>query len=190
MRDIMIDVETLGTAPGSVILSIGAVEFNIETGQVSGGGELYAPIDATSAQNAGLSIDAATVCWWSQQSDEARRVMSEDSGAMPLLRALAMLSNFVSGDTWSVGDRVWSKGPSFDMSMLEAAYRVCGTPAPWSHRQHRDVRTILDLATSTGWESPAATDARSVAHNALSDARDQAVLSSSAWRHITRRSQS
>lgn len=29
MRDIMIDIETLGTKPGSVIASIGAVAFDV-----------------------------------------------------------------------------------------------------------------------------------------------------------------
>ena len=28
MRDVMLDMETLGTAPGSAILTIGAVEFD------------------------------------------------------------------------------------------------------------------------------------------------------------------
>lgn len=74
---IMVDLETLGTAPGSVILSIGAVRFDVEEGLLD---EFYVNIDVESSQRLGLTIDGATVMWWMKQSDAARAKLSEGSG--------------------------------------------------------------------------------------------------------------
>ena len=69
MSRIMVDLETLGTAPGSVILSIGAVRFDVEKGLLD---EFYVNIDVESSQRLGLTIDGDTVMWWLKQSDAAR----------------------------------------------------------------------------------------------------------------------
>ncbi|POO54357.1 hypothetical protein CPJ18_02345 [Agrobacterium rosae] len=62
MLDLMIDIETLGTAPGSVILSVGAVTFNAETGEFGEG--FYAAVEPQSAVDMGLTIDVSTLKWW------------------------------------------------------------------------------------------------------------------------------
>jgi DNA polymerase III epsilon subunit-like protein len=62
----MVDIETLGTKPSSTILSIGAVFFDIETGEL--GERFYMNIDPKQDR----SIDPSTVMWWMVQSSEAR----------------------------------------------------------------------------------------------------------------------
>jgi hypothetical protein len=56
--------------------------------------------------------------------------------------------------------------------MIEAAYRAVGMPAPWGHREPRDTRTVFELA---GLDFKQAKYAEGVEHNALDDARNQAV---------------
>lgn len=69
MRNVMIDLETFGTRPGSVIVSIGAVEFSMD-----GIGEAYyRAIDVASSLLAGLTIDEITVKWWREQDILAQR---------------------------------------------------------------------------------------------------------------------
>jgi len=46
MTDYMIDLETLGTKVDAPVLSIGAVEFNLETGKL--GQEFYCVLDLQS----------------------------------------------------------------------------------------------------------------------------------------------
>ena len=75
-NDVMIDIETLGTDPGSVILSIGAVEFDLKTGKT--GEEFYQWIDLESSSNKGFSVSAGTIKWWMMQNKKARQPASPD----------------------------------------------------------------------------------------------------------------
>ena len=67
---LMLDLETMGTKSNSAIISIGAVEFNIQTGET--GREFYRNISLQSCIDIGLKVDADTIMWWMQQSDAAR----------------------------------------------------------------------------------------------------------------------
>lgn len=160
MRDLMIDIETLGSRPGSAVLSIGAVTFNADTGLM--GEEFYAAIAPESAVSVGLTTDVATMIWWMKQSDEARQAAF--SGDRPIKAALTDLADYVRRVDAS---RVWAKPPSFDLILLEAAFAACNIEVPWHFRAHRDCRTIFDL---TGTLQPYF----GTAHNALDDAKGQA----------------
>ena len=68
--EIMLDLETMGTGPDAAIIAIAAVEFDRETGKL--GREFYEVVDLASAMAAGSTVEASTILWWMQQSDEAR----------------------------------------------------------------------------------------------------------------------
>mgnify|MGYP006408929027 CR=1 FL=1 len=68
---IMIDLETMGTRPDAPIISIGAVAFDANGPLDS----FYAGVNLGSSVNSGAKIDASTVLWWMQQSDEARAAL-------------------------------------------------------------------------------------------------------------------
>ncbi|NYD84384.1 3'-5' exonuclease [Brucella intermedia] len=163
MRDIMIDIETLGTRPGSIIISIGAVSFDAETGEV--GDTFYNRIDATEAEAYGLTFDMSTIVWWMQQDEEARNAAFTGQ-ANGLGAVLYSLSEFIVRN--SDGGRIWGNGPSFDLVLLETAYREAGILVPWSFRAHRDLRTLRDI---TGVDIPQV----GTTHNALDDAMAQAM---------------
>lgn len=170
MRDLMIDIETLGNRPGSVILSIGAVAFDADTGEI--GEEFYAAIDPETASKVGLTTDISTMLWWMKQSEAAREAAF--SGKRSINMALTELSIFVK---WQEPSRVWAKPPSFDLVMLEAAFRACDQDIPWHFRVHRDCRTIFDI---TGTKQPEV----GTAHNALDDAKAQALGVTEAYRKL------
>src|SRR6478609_2831880 len=65
---IMLDLETLGQKPGSVILSIGACVFD----RVGVHERFYTRVDPQSCIDAGLQADLSTFLWWMKQGDEAR----------------------------------------------------------------------------------------------------------------------
>ena len=67
-QGIMIDIETLGTKAGCVVLSIGACEFSDK----GVGKEFYGCISPESCTNWGLTIEPRTVLWWMNQSQDAR----------------------------------------------------------------------------------------------------------------------
>lgn len=162
--NMMIDIETLGTTPGSVILSIGAVMFGAE----GLGAEFYSRTDAQSCVHAGLKIDPSTIGWWMQQ-DAATRADLFAPGAPHLNTALLQLSSWCKGQGVV---QVWCHGATFDVPLLEAAYRAAGLESliPWKFYNARCTRTLYELAGV----SPDRTQGEH--HNALNDAKVQALV--------------
>lgn len=159
---IMVDLETMGTAPGSAIISIGAVAFDPVAGTL--GEVFYRVISLASCQKAGLTIDADTVLWWLRQSQEARDQFNA-SEPEDLASALGWFA------TWwrRQGARfIWGHGGNFDEPLLTWAFRAAHVVKPWDYWNSRCTRTLFDL---TG-ERP---DRQvGVHHNALDDALAQA----------------
>lgn len=168
MRDVMIDLETLGQRPGSVILSIGAVPFSPATGFCEPG--FYSTISVRSSLAAGATIDADTLDWWRKQSPEAKQVVRDAlSDAAPDLRqVLTFLREGLRCICKPDVLRVWGNGASFDNVLLTAAYRQIGQDAPWRFWNDRCFRTLK--STFPGHEPARA----GVHHNALDDAAHQA----------------
>lgn len=176
MPDIMLDLETLGTTPGCVIRSIGAVAFDPNGGPM--GETLYLIIDRASCEAAGLTVDPDTEAWWAAQSPEARSEF--DGQGMSLAEALDVFDLFYEtlAPIDAKADRLWCNGPSFDESILAAAYRALGRKTPWRYNAARDCRTIYDLAglklQHTG----------GTFHKAIDDAVEQAKLVQESIRKI------
>lgn len=164
MENIMIDIETLGTKSNSVICSIGAVEFDLTTGEI--GREFYHRIDIQSCLNAGLRVTGSTIQWWLQQSEEARNEIAMPGGTFltTTLQAFANPGLF----NWA-NAKVWGNGARFDLGMLSDAYNACRLEIPWKHWNERDVRTLVAFAP----EIKKNTVHTGVAHNALSDCYHQ-----------------
>lgn len=168
--DFMLDLETYGTSPGSVILSIGAVVF---TPDGPGEARFHAVINREASVRAGLSEDPSTRSWWANQSAEARRTL--DQANDPTLSELpeAALGRFAD---WlaEVQPRpkerlIWGNGADFDNVLLIAAYQKFGLPVPWAFFNHRCYRTLKSLAPQVRMER------RGIHHNALDDAISQAA---------------
>ncbi|MCY1649110.1 3'-5' exoribonuclease [Caulobacter sp. SL161] len=176
MADIMLDLETLGTTPGCVIRSIGAVAFDPNGGPM--GETLYLIIDRASCEAAGLTVDPDTEAWWAAQSPEARSEF--DGQGMALSDALNVFNLFYEtlAPIDAKADRLWCNGPSFDESILAAAYHALGRKTPWRYNAARDCRTIYDLAglklQHTG----------GTFHKAIDDAVEQAKLVQEARRQL------
>lgn len=156
---IMLDLETLGKRPGSVIVAIGAVEF--------GGGEIlsrfYKRIDVESCIAAGLTMDCSTVMWWLQQDDAARMEITKPGE--PLLEVLEMFCLWLGCDD----AEIWGNGAAFDNVLLAAAYEHAGMELPWKYSNDRCYRTMKNM-------HPEIQMARSgTHHNALDDAESQAL---------------
>lgn len=193
---VMVDLETLGTKPGSVILSIGAVVFDEEDKML--GRSFYVTINQGSSQRAGLAIDEGTVKWWALQSEDARQVLYGTAGnAGPLLHdalvSFGMWLEAMTGTTRALyGDHlynpehlknieIWGNGSDFDNVILAAAYQAVGLPLPWQFYNNRCYRTLKNLfpqhkmAKRIGTYHNALDDAKSQAHHAIVLLRAAAV---------------
>jgi exodeoxyribonuclease VIII len=154
----MVDLETLGSGSNSVIIALGAVEFD-DTGL---GRTFYMNIDPQSCVDAGLKMDASTVMWWMQQSDEARAAF-EKPGA-PLELVLGEFSSW-----YPSGAALWGNGATFDNVILANAYRALGGKQPWAYWNDRCYRTLKSLYPHVKMERSG------TYHNALDDAKSQAL---------------
>ena len=157
---VMIDLETMSTAPNAAIVSLGAVLMNNIAEEIS---VFYCTVSLESSARAGLHIDPNTVMWWMRQSDEARQALAQDR--TDLTDALTDFSDwlppFVEG--------VWGNGATADNVWLVEAYRATGLKRPWLYKSDRCYRTFR--AQHRDVDDPIKnTDA----HNALADARWQA----------------
>lgn len=174
-NDFSVDLETLGTRYNAAILSIGVVQFDINTGTL--GAEFYREIDIDSAIKAGR-VTGSTLAWWARQAEAAKRVFGEKDKT-PLAVALDEMRAWMLKN--STDPRPWGNGASFDITILEHAYDngAVGLKEPWRYTKVRDMRTIMDYADAATQPKRSGTH-----HNALDDARHQALCIAAVHRSI------
>lgn len=163
--NIMVDLETLGTKPTSIILSIGACR--ITEGEPAD--HFYRVINVASCRDAGLTSDDSTVKWWNSQDENARRVFTDPS--VPLFQALADFSTYMR-KYGSRSVRLWGNGSDFDNVILNNAFQAVGASTPWMFYNNRCFRTVRKLFGQNIVEP----ERQGTYHNALDDALHQARI--------------
>jgi len=153
MKDIMLDLETLGTSNNAVIIQLGACYFDRVTGEI--GEKLLVNISPESCIEAGLTMDASTVKWWIQQSKEAQNTLFKAD--TDLFNALENFSKFAKK-----AKAIWSHA-TFDFVILMNAYKKSGRKPSFYYRSARDIRTLVDLGR------PTEAKREGIHHNALDD---------------------
>jgi exodeoxyribonuclease VIII len=119
--DLSIDLETLDNSPRSLILSIGAVPFNRDTGDLGIGMERHVSILSQPAR----TLSFGTIKWWLSQSVEAKKALFKGRvQAIPLGYALQNIFDiYVDGLADLNKVRVWGNGSAFDNAILSDAYK-------------------------------------------------------------------
>lgn len=174
---LMIDLETMGKNPDAPIISIGAIFFDPQTGDM--GPEFSKTIDL---ETAGGVIDRDTIKWWLKQSREAQSAIMTDE--IPLDDALLQLREFIDENSGDFFVQVWGNGANFDNTILRRSYERQGIPCPWRYYNDRDVRTIVELGKAIDFDARTAIPFEGERHNALDDARYQAKYVSAIWQKL------
>ncbi|EJD4925117.1 3'-5' exoribonuclease, partial [Shigella boydii] len=143
---LMIDLETMGKNPDAPIISIGAIFFDPQTGDM--GPEFSKTIDL---ETAGGVIDRDTIKWWLKQSREAQSAIMTDE--IPLDDALLQLREFIDENSGEFFVQVWGNGANFDNTILRRSYERQGIPCPWRYYNDRDVRTIVELGKAIDFDA-------------------------------------
>ena len=161
----MVDIETLDNVETSVILSIGAVRFDEDKIE----DKFYVVLSPEEQiREYNRTVNGETIRWWMQQSKEARDAAFLASDRQSLQTALSWLAQWYGND-----DRrpIWAKPATFDISILNHAYRQLGeTRPPWHYRSTRCMSTLMRLLPQVKPDAVA-----TVEHNALDDALEQAL---------------
>lgn len=165
---VMVDLETMGTRPNAPIIAIGAVMFNSNAIL----DEFYVNVDLESAVNDSQAVvDPKTVLWWMEQSGEARSALRADKEN--ILNALYDFREWIKPVD---PDGVWGNGASFDNTILSETYRRMNLTPPWYFWQDRCYRTMKGMYPQITMERSG------VHHNALDDAKSQALHLIKIWR--------
>lgn len=192
--DIMLDLETLETNSSPALLEISAVNFNRDTGKI--GSRFSTLIKPQSCIRAGLDIDGETVKWWLTQDQEAieRVLIAAINEGKELKNALLSFSNWISllrekvqevNPDLKVKLRVWGNGIIADNVWLQSAYEVTGLEFPIRHNEHRDVRTVLDMAEHIlGYDLKESVEFTGLKHVSLDDCIHQIKQVSKAYMEI------
>ena len=169
MNNIMIDIETLGTAADAVILSIGAVRFDphaVKDPEVTDC--FYALVDLDQPDR---TVTDSTFRWWLGQDEEARfPLTSKQNVVSPELLPLALfrLHTMIAKTTV---EGVWGNGADFDNAILQHAWSHTDhkTTPLWPYKANRCFRTFIAMSDPRRECAP-----QMNTHNALEDALNQA----------------
>jgi len=174
--DVMLDLETMGNKSNTAIVSIGAVEFNLLTGET--GREFYKVVDLQSCLDVGLKVQGSTIYWWLQQSEAARKRIYDKGENLP-----SVLGAF---DFWMQDCvnkvKIWGNGARFDIGILEDAYAACHLENPWYFRSEMDVRTLVALKPEIKANYPMI----GVEHDPIDDCKHQIGYCFETWRALNR----
>lgn len=160
MADLMIDIEGLGTGPDATILTIAAQEFDPLRRDVLGR-HFYARVTLESQNDRCIQQD--TLDWWATQPTQVREEAFAETDRVSLADALQGLHRLAFH-----ARHVWAQGPTYDMNILEHAYKSLHMPLPWRFFSVRDSRTLFSLVPDLN-TYPAS-------HHALEDCRRQIKL--------------
>lgn len=180
-KDIMVDIETLGTGEDATIFQIAGMSFDITTGETFDQINLIGDI----SKYPHLNVDGDTLKWWLKTDKELltdllhKGSLTEDNLIEHF--AIWLYNQSVTGDMKDVF--MWGNGILFDNAKLQHkmnnAYAI--EKYPIFFRNDRDLRTLVELATfKSGLTEKELKDSvaneNEVKHDALDDIKFQIRL--------------
>ncbi|KAG4441871.1 hypothetical protein IFR05_002672 [Cadophora sp. M221] len=186
--NIMLDLECTGILPNPCILQIGAVHFNIDTGEEYS--HFCTPVSLKSCEDVKLQSTEDTMEWLLQNSPQ---VLAESRvSEVTIFQALFRLNIFVRKAVRSNRHRleesghlyesdmaepmIWGNGAVADNTWINSAYAACGMAdrKPWTFKNDMCVRTLVRTASDILGRNFAREERfQGTRHDALDDCRHQ-----------------
>ena len=158
----MLDIETLGTCPDCVVLTLGAVKFNSYAQEDIIAG-IYCRPDVDEQIAKGRIVRDDTLEWWTTQAEAVREEALGLEGRIPVTQMLQELNRFLVGV-----NNIWAQGTVFDIGILEHLYKQYNMVPNWQYWQIADSRTLFKIHGDPRERN------KEGLHNALEDCVSQA----------------
>lgn len=171
MNNLMIDLETLDTRSSAVIVSIGAVVFDRKSILRTG----YWILDLEEQIKRGRTISSQTMAWWMKQSEDARKVFTDQSSYRnSILEFHGQFSSLFNGEELAV----WGNGSDFDTAIMIDFYNRHSLvpPSGWKYYNNLCFRSF-----NKWFDAKRMVKREGVHHNALDDAVYQAECVLKVW---------
>lgn len=166
MRIAMLDIETFGLSPDSVVTQIAACFFELATGQIKSIHTWWPSLEEQQTR----AVDLSTIMWWLEQNNAARQSLKAPQGFRDkrdnIFNDLKCLLAPRDGEEF--GPTVWAKPAMFDLPILTSYF---GGKKPWHYRNERDMQTIVRMYDPASLLAPEKDESQ--AHNAAYDAKYQ-----------------
>ena len=135
----MVDIETLGTKPNSVVLTVGGCKFD-PFSMADPYDYFIMRLDVDEQTALGRFVDDRTLAWWGRQAPEIQEE------AFSLEDRIDIKTFCTAFNKWLVGvDIKWAQGPRFDYGILESLFEDFDHHINWAYWQEADSRTIFNL---------------------------------------------
>lgn len=173
---IMIDIETLDTAPTAVVTSIGAVAFSYaettkDFAEPASTTAFYVGLDIDDQLEMGRTISGPTLAFWAAQP--AGLFHQQLAGESSPYEALHILRLFLVQYSSPETD-IWCKGAAFDFVLLHNLFKMYGVDWPVNYWQEMCARTIF-RTYKTEYEKAKALYKNDNPHHALEDCKTQVL---------------
>jgi hypothetical protein len=168
---LMIDFESLGLRPNSVILSAGVCSVPPNLVPEA---QWYGEFDALEQEGDPYNrvTDPNTLSWWMTQGDMPQGELSLKDGIISLQAHLYNLAQQYKLE-------LWANGTDFDIPLFYNALDQHNCPSPFKYDAVRDYRTMRKAF----WEVPSL-PFQGKKHHALDDAKNQAAHLNLIFDHI------
>lgn len=178
--NLMIDFETLATTADAMVVSVGAVKFNIDTGEIDPNG-YYTALELDEQFLHRRRVMSGTLTWWMSPDQRPAQDVFLDKNTKPISEFLPEFADFIGGAIEQKNMKMWSNGASFDLPILQHLYVDNGIEPPWKFWNDSCYRTIKNLPMMKGLVLPKFDGTK---HNALADAMWQAQCLCIMWKHM------
>jgi len=174
MKDVMLDLETIGIGRDAAVVQVAAVRFDpfLQVEGFAGLGAISTPEGSFNRRVSLMSpdlgsIDGPTLRFWLDQPERTRQQVFEHEGSKELRTVLGEFAEWYRG-----AERCWACPPGFDVRILNEAYKRLGfEKSPIHFRHERDFRTLRWIGNNLKVAEPEFVGKE---HDALDDAHHQA----------------
>ena len=143
MIQFMVDTETGGTLPDSVIAQVGLCIFDPDKSSIISSHRWW--LDVDEQEKMGRMWDDSTKQWWKERPLHVYEEVWHPNSLLIYSVTDFCLSLFYQMKRWSDQPIVWANSPSFDCMLLRDLFAQAKIEVPWKYYNERDYRTVKAL---------------------------------------------